>query len=129
MAEAPKEPDRRLEVVSTVLLALATVATAWSGYQATRWSGEQTKAYNRANAARLESSRASNLANTQVLVDVTTFAQWVNAYARSETKLAGFYLERFRREFRPAVNAWVATDPLRNPRAPLTPFVMPQYKL
>ncbi len=83
MADAREEPDRRLEVVSTVLLARATVATAWSGYQATRWSGEQTKAYSRANAARLESTRASNLANTQVLVDVTTFAQWVNAYPPS----------------------------------------------
>jgi hypothetical protein len=32
--------DRWLELVSTVLLAVATVATAWSGYQASRWHGE-----------------------------------------------------------------------------------------
>jgi len=31
---APGGADRRLELVATVLLALATVATAWSGYQA-----------------------------------------------------------------------------------------------
>lgn len=118
-----------MEVVSTVLLALATVATAWSGYQATRWSGEQAQAYSRANAARLESTRASNLANTQLLIDVTTFSQWTNAYARGETALAAFYFKRFREPFRPAVDAWIKTKPLTNPEAPLTPFVMPQYRL
>ena len=34
----------RVELVATVLLAVATVATAWSGYQSTRWNGEQAKA-------------------------------------------------------------------------------------
>lgn len=41
--------------------------------------------------------------------------------------MATFYFNRFRPEFRPAVNAWVATRPLKNPDAPLTPFAMPQY--
>ena len=27
------------------------------------------------------------------------------------------------------MDAWVATTPLRNPDAPLTPFVMPEYQL
>jgi hypothetical protein len=27
------------------------------------------------------------------------------------------------------VEAWLATRPLRNPNAPLTPFAMPQYRL
>ena len=45
------------------------------------------------------------------------------------TELPDFYFKRFRAEFRPAVNAWLATRPLRNPKAPLTPFAMPQYKL
>ena len=48
---------------------------------------------------------------------------------RTQTELADFYFKRFREEFRPAVDAWVATRPLKNPNAPLTPFAMPQYKL
>jgi hypothetical protein len=119
----------RVELVATVLLALATVATAWSGYQSTRWNGEQAKASGRANATRIESAKAAGLANTQSEVDVATFTQWVNAYARQETELAGFYFKRFRVEFRPAVNAWVATKPRKNADAPLTPFAMPQYRL
>ena len=119
----------RLEGVVTVILALAAVATAWSGYQASRWHGEQAIAFSRANASRVESTRASDLANTQTEIDVATFSQWVDAYARHETRLADFYRGRFRNEFRPAVAAWIATRPLENADAPLTPFAMPNYRL
>ncbi len=119
----------RVELAATVLLAVATIATAWSGYQSTRWNGEQAKAGARANALRIESAKAAGLANSQTEVDVATFTQWVNAYAQNQTELADFYFRRFREEFRPAVNAWVATTPLKNPDAPLTPFAMPQYEL
>jgi hypothetical protein len=119
----------RVEAVATVILALAAVATAWSGYQASRWHGEQAIAFSHANAARVESTRASNLANAQTEIDVATFTQWVDAYARHESRLADFYRRRFRGEFQPAVAAWVATHPLENPNAPLTPFPMPNYRL
>lgn len=119
----------RLELVATVLLSCATLATAWSGYQSTRWNGEQVKAGGRANALRIESAKAADLANAQSGIDVATFTQWVNAYARDQTRLADFYFKRFREEFRPAVNSWVATRPLKSPNAPLTPFAMSQYKL
>lgn len=112
-----------------MLLALAAVATAWSGYQATRWNGEQTKASSRTNAIRIDAARAQGLAQAQTQIDVATFTQWVDAYAREETELADFYFKRFRQEFKPAVDAWLATRPLRNPSAPLTPFAMPEYEL
>ena len=126
---AARGGPERLEIVAALLLALATVATAWSGYQSTRWNGEQSKAAARANALRIDSAKAAGLANTQTEVDVATFTQWVDAYAQKQTQLADFYFARFRKEFRPAVDAWVATRPLKNPKAPLTPFAMPQYQL
>ncbi len=90
-----------IEIIATVTLALSAVAIAWSGYQA----------------------------NAQTEIDVATFTQWVDAYARHQTQLADFYYKRFRKEFAPAVAAWVATRPLSNANAPLTPFVMPNYRL
>jgi hypothetical protein len=118
-----------VEAVATVILALAAVATAWSGYQASRWHGEQAIAFSRANAARVESTRASDLADSQTEIDVATFTQWVDAYARHQTQLAAFYRKRFRPEFQPAVAAWIASHPLKNADAPLTPFAMPSYRL
>ena len=119
----------RTELVATVLLSVAAVATAWSGYQATRWNGEQTKASSRTNAIRIEAARAQGLAEAQKQVDVATFIQWIDAYAHDETELTDFYETRFRAEFKPAFAAWLATKPLANPDAPPTPFVMPQYKV
>ena len=118
-----------IEIFSTLLLAIATVATAWSGYQASRWSGEQSIAFSAANAARVESGKASTRAGQLSQIDVALFTQWVDAYARKETKLADFYVERFRDEFKPAFAAWVATKPLKNPDAPPSPFAMPEYKV
>jgi hypothetical protein len=128
-SKAGEEKTDRVETVAAVLLALATVATAWSGYQASRWNGEQAKAFSRATATRIESTRASDLADAQTQVDVATFIQWVDAYAQEETELVDFYYERFRPEFTPAMDAWIATRPLQNSDAPLTPFAMPEYQL
>jgi hypothetical protein len=119
----------RVELVATVLLAFGAVATAWSSYQATRWNGEQAKAASRTNAIRIDAARAQSLAQAQTQVDVATFTQWIDAYARRESELTDFYFKRFRAEFKPAVVAWLATKPLLNPNAPLTPFAMPQYDL
>jgi hypothetical protein len=35
--------ERRLELVTTILLALATVATAWAAYQSRQWTGQQSE--------------------------------------------------------------------------------------
>ena len=117
-----------VEIGATVLLALAAVATAWSSYQAARWNGEQSKASSANNRTRIQAARAAGLANAQAEIDVATFAQWVDAYALGRRELVEFYRKRFRPEFKPAVDAWIATRPLTNPSAPLTPFAMPQYR-
>ena len=126
---ASSQRSRRLEIVATVLLAFAAVATAWSSYQAARWTAEQTKAFSAANASRADATQASALANAQTQVDVAVFIQWVEARATGENDLADFYRTRFREEFIPAFESWLATDPLEDPDAPLTPFAMPDYRV
>jgi hypothetical protein len=126
--EAGRESHDLREWLTLVLLGLAAIATAWATFQAAHWRSEQALAGNRATTARVQANHESDIASRQIVVDVTTFAQWVNAYGTGNTELADFYFRRFRPEFRPAVTAWVATTPLKNPKAPLTPFVMPQYR-
>jgi hypothetical protein len=121
--------DRRLELAATVLLALAAVATAWSTYQSSRWHGKQAEAQSASIAARVESTRAANEANRQVQVDVALFTQWIDATANGEQELAAFYRKRFREEFEPAFEAWIATKPIQTEGAPLSPFAMPEYRL
>jgi hypothetical protein len=121
--------ERWLDVVSTVLLALASVATAWSAYQARVWTGEQALGTSHATAARIAVNRASAIASRQVQIDIATFIQWVDAHEGHRTELADFYRARFRDEFKPAFAAWLGTRPLGNKAAPPTPFAMPQYRL
>jgi len=113
----------------TVLLVVAALATSWSSYQATRWNGEQAAAAGRTNAIRILAARADGLARSQTQVDVATFIAWADADQRGETDLARFYEDRFRPEFEPAFEAWLATEPLTNPEAPPTPFAMDEYQV
>ena len=45
------------------------------------------------------------------------------------SQLADLYQRRFRQEFLPAFNAWLADDPLHNPQAVASPLLEPQYHL
>jgi hypothetical protein len=128
MAAAEQRPHR-LETLATVLLALSAVATAWSTYQSANWRGEQASQTAKSTAARIQSSQAGTRGGQLTQIDIATFVQWVDATARGDRKLAGFYRARFRDEFTPAFDAWLATHPLTNTSAPETPFAMPQYRV
>jgi hypothetical protein len=127
--EAEDARQNRLELLATLLLAVAVVATAWSTYQGARWRGEQAAETGKATAARIESSEAATRAGQLTQIDIATFTQWVDATVAGDAELAGFYQLRFREEFQPAFDAWQATQPLTNPDAPLTPFALREYRL
>jgi hypothetical protein len=127
--EADERRQRRVELLTTVLLAVAAVATAWSTYQSTLWRGEQAADSTKATAAHIESSQASTRAGQLTQVDIATFFQWIDADVAGNRKLAQFFRRRFRKEFRPAFAAWIATSPRTNPTAPLSPFAMRQYRV
>jgi len=120
--------DRRVELIAAIMLSIATVVTAWSAYQATRWSGDQAEDYTSASATRTESVRASTEANRQILIDVATFLNWLDAEQSGDHALADDIHARMRKEFLPAFNAWLATAPAGTiPDG--TPFELPEYQL
>ena len=126
---AAEKPSKRIEIVAVVMLAIAAVATAWCSYQANRWNGERISASGRSTSLRSQAERAEALAEAQSVVDVQTFIQWVDARTLGRSDLQQFYEDRFREEFRPAFDAWLATAPFENADAPPTPFAMPEYEL
>ena len=134
----------RIELIATIVLAVATILTAWSGFESGKWGGEQSVNFSEAGAARTESTRADTLGGQLVQIDVAMYVDWVaaisedlNAEAITEASLSpfapvkgtisGFLYLRFREEFVPAVDAWLATDPTNNAEAPKTPFTMSEY--
>jgi hypothetical protein len=137
--------DRKFELFEAILLSLAAVLAAWTGFESAKWSGVQANSYSQASASRVESTRQSTLAGQQTTVDVITFTQWLQAvesegllnkpadatkaYVPDQSMLSGFLYERFRPDFKVAVDAWVATHPRLNADAPPTPFVMSEYQV
>jgi hypothetical protein len=127
--EASARRDRRIELLATILLAAAALAAAWSTFQSGRWRGVQASNTGKSTAARVQSSEASTRSGQLAQIDIATFIQWVDAKTANNRKLAAFYRRRFRAEFRPAFDAWLASRPFESPRAPTSPFAMPQYRL
>ncbi len=120
---------RWVEILAAIVLSLATVATAWCGYQATRWSGEQARAYSEASANRVRASQRANEAVLVTNLHVGLFADYMAARLGDNPALAAALSQRFPQPLKAAADAWLALDPLNNPDAPPTPFAMPQYRL
>ncbi|MDZ7733282.1 MAG: hypothetical protein U5R31_09335 [Acidimicrobiia bacterium] len=123
------EFERRVELIAAILLSIATVATAWSAFQATKWGGVMAIEFSNANAARTEATAASDAAGQFVGIDVQLFTQWLNAYEDGNQELAQVYERRFREDFKPAFEAWWAMDPFENPESTQVPFQMEEYHL
>jgi hypothetical protein len=123
------ERERVYELIAAVLLSLATLGIAWSGYQAARWSGLQSRRYAQSSAARSQANRASTLAGQDRLQDLLNFNRWLEVSTQGNQTLADLYERRFRPEFVPAFKAWETEDPLHNQSAVASPLYEPQYKL
>ena len=122
----------RLELLATVVLAIATVLTAWSAFQSGKWSGVQATSFSEAGAARTESTRASTTGGQLATIDVTLFAQWAQALSTDNSELADFWFQRFRDEFKPAIEAWIGDEEVDDPSAVIpdgTPFELDEYVL
>ena len=122
--------DDRLEIAATILLAMSAVLSAWGAYQATRWSGEQADHYAESARLRAEAGGHGTMASRQIQIDVATFLSWSQAVAAKDQRLADFIRTRFRLEFKPPFEAWLATAPSDAQGLPSgTPFEQPGYKL
>ena len=125
--ESTTRSERVLELIATILLSLATLGIAWSGYQAARWNGRQAEEYAQANTARNLANRSATTGAQNRTQDLLNFNRWLEVTTEGDQQLADLYQRRFRPEFLPAFQAWLAQDPLNNPAAEASPLRVPQY--
>jgi hypothetical protein len=122
--------ERRLELFAVLLLAIATLATAWCGYQAATWSGHQSQAFADHSNTRIRAAEAHMEAGQLRIDDLLYFNHWLDASRSGDKELADVYRRRFRPEFVPAFEAWMAQRPFSTDRAVIPgPLYMPQYRL
>ncbi len=133
-----------VDVLATLVMAMAAVLTAWSAFQSDQWGDQMAFSLAQGSAARTEATREFTRAGQLTEVDLASFFAWLEAtqtdvsegridpdtsYEPDPNTLSGFLYLRFRPEFRIATDAWVETMPFINPDAPATPFAMPEYSV
>ncbi len=137
----------RIELIATVVLSIAAILTAWSVFQGGKWGGVESFQLAEASAARTESVRADNTANEQALADITMFDNWLLALQEDfdtgliqrddpldahPEAISSFFYRHMRDEFKPAIEAWAATNPFQSldvDESSRLPYEMDEYQL
>jgi hypothetical protein len=120
--------DYRTNMLAVLLMALATLGSSWSAYQSSLWNGVQTFLLMDAATQSRAADKKSLTSNQLRTIEAALFVEFARDMYEGKTELSNFLLGRMRPEMREAVLAWIATQPMKNPQAPSTPFVMPQYR-
>jgi hypothetical protein len=116
-----------LEIMEALLLALVSIATAWSGYQAARWDGHSALYYGESSKLRAQSSKYATLGTQTRLFDTVTFGSWLQFEAEGKARIAQLFERRFTPAYKRAFDDWLLLNPLLNPQAPPGPAFMPEY--
>ena len=96
---------------AAIILSLATLLSAWTGYEASRWGSTYSSASRAATVARLDAVTASDSANRQLTTDILLFSDWFHAEVEGNAPVADKIRAHFRSEFVPAFETWLATAP------------------
>jgi hypothetical protein len=94
-----------IEIIETVVLALVTVATAWSGCQAARWDGLRARLYAESGRVKVGVEELNTLAGQERIA----------AKVGGTQRRAAMFESRYRDEYRKAFTAWLNADPFNNP--------------
>jgi len=121
--------DRMLSITEALLLSLVAVLAAYSGYAAAKWSTRSSVELARASTARTRASRADLEALETETADSVSFNAWFTAFTAGNVTAERLAERRLRPGYRPAFDAWLATDPAHNPSSPPDPAYMPQYRV
>jgi hypothetical protein len=118
-----------IELATTIIIAVAAIASAWCAYQATLWGGIQTFRLSAVNALGRKSSEQTIRAGQMRIIDAIVFIEYLKGKERHKDLFADFFYKRLRPEAKRATDAWLATKPFQNSQAPPHPFVMVEYSL
>lgn len=100
-------PGRLIEVLTVVLLAVATVGSAWSAYQVSQWNGIETDEARVAASERIDASREYAVATQIIAYDGASVSQYAEALAGDNENLQTFLRETIiRPDFRPLLDEW-----------------------
>jgi hypothetical protein len=121
--------QRWVSIIEALRLSIVALLAAWSGYSATKWGTESSLSLAKSSSTRSKASLAEIQVTQIRTLDSVSFNAAETAYESHDAKLFNLALGRMRPGYLPAVRAWLALHPLKNPHAPPDPSYMPQYRI
>jgi hypothetical protein len=102
--------SRVMEILAVALLGVATIGSAWCGYQASRWNSDESEFAREASDLQVEAAREFGLATQTVSYDSNMAAQYARAVVEGDEQLQRFYRETLiRPDFLPILDEWQAS--------------------
>jgi hypothetical protein len=123
-----QEKKKWVEPVAALLMALATLSTAWCSFESAAWTRKSNRLMNEFNALERRASVLTIQGMQQATIHTGMFMQALAAHQAGNDKLVSFYVERFPPELRKAYDAWMAQKPFENQNADPHPFVPRLYE-
>jgi hypothetical protein len=129
MNDEKHERKQWVEPVAALLMALATLSTAWCSFESAAWTRQSNRLMNEFNALERKAGLLSLQGMQQATIQTAMFTEVMAAKQAGNEQLANFYVERFPPELRKAYDAWLAQKPFENPNADPHPFVANLYEM
>src|SRR5438876_10439126 len=118
----PAEKQKWVEPVAALLMALATLSTAWCGYQSAAWTRQSNRLMNEFNSLERRAGLLTLQGMQQATIHTGMFIQALAAHQAGNDTLVHFYVERFPAALPTADHPWIAAKPLATPTAAPHPF-------
>ena len=128
--EHPSETNAKapwFDAVCAILMAVASLLTAWCSYQTSAWGGRAANYQKQAEKLERQAVAMHLEAQQIETMQVRAVMEVIDARISGNEKLANFYVDRFGEELKPAYEKWIALNPFEDPSAPPHPFVPSLY--
>ena len=124
----PAEKKKWVEPVAALLMALATLSTAWCSFESAAWTRRSNRLMNEFNALERRAGVLTIHGMQQTTIHVAMFMQILAAHQAGNENLVNFYVERLPPDVRKAYDTWLAQKPFENANADPHPFVPHLYE-
>lgn len=125
----PTKKQKWVEPVAALLMALATLSTAWCSFESAAWTRKANRLMNEFNALERKAGLLTIQGMQQATIHTAMFTEVLAAKQQGNEQLANFYVKRFPPDLRKAYDAWLAQKPFENPNADPHPFVPNLYEI
>ena len=93
--QEPQEKKRWVEPVTALLMALATLSTAWCSYHSAAWTRKSNRLMNEFNSLERRAGLQTMQGMQQATIHIAMFMELLAAQQAGNEKLANFYVRTF----------------------------------